>query len=868
MYDLTKRGPIQGTRCLAALLWVLGWISVGVGAVDARTGQYADQPYADRPLLEVLEELRARGLTIFFTSQLIQGDMRVAWEPTATDPAAMLDEILAPYGLTTEDGPGGRRVVIPARTPARIRGLVLQRSNGAPIPGVQVLLPEYGLETFTDADGHFLLEDTPAGVHVVEARSPGFIVQRVDAVKVFEHGLSQVHFILDAAPMALDEIVVTPSQLSILREEPVTSLDLNRDDFLALPSLGDDVFRTFTLLPGISGEETSARFNIRGGRSDEVLVLLDRVELFEPYHLKDFNGALSIVAPRALQEVNLLTGGFPAQYGDRMSGVLDMSSVTGTTQRRTHFALNALTAEASRAESFDGGRGHWLASLRGGTLEFTLDLLDQPDRPTYWDIFTKGDYQLKPNQRIGMRLLHSADALDLNTLEESDSENYATSYGNSYLWLDYQSILGEDLFVDTLFSVGRVRRDRQGREVDLEDEEGFVITDNRDFDVLGFEQDWSLRLGEQHYVRWGFDARRLEASYDYSNRFDTEDPFAEFRSEPRASATDFEGIFEGEQYSAYLTDRIRWQDNLTVELGLRYDENSVTGDRDFSPRFNLLYNAGDRSSLRLAWGLFFQSQRPYELQVEDGETQLAESERTEHWVLGYERAFTLGPRSRDMLLRIEAYRRDTDNPRVRFENIFEPVSNFPEVDIDRFRIAPESSEAHGIEVFLRGSASRTVDFWASYAYARVTDRLGERDVPRRIDQPHTVNLDFHWRPNDRWSLNLGWRYHTGWPITALGGQPVEGGDDDEFTAVLGPLNGERLPTYHRLDLRLSRQWQLRRGTLDLFIDVQNLYDRQNVAGIDLEFDFIFDSNGQVVLDSRSNEIWNGILPTVGLVWEF
>ena len=83
----------------------------------------------------------------------------------------------------------------------------------------------------------------------------------------------------------------------------------------------------------------------------------------------------------------------------------------------------------------------------------------------------------------------------------------------------------------------------------------------------------------------------------------------------------------------------------------------------------------------------------------------------------------------------------------------------------------------------------------------------------------------------------------------------------------GPINGERLPDYHRLDLRASRNWQLRKSELVFFIDVQNVYDRGNVAGFDVDFDFLVQPDGTVNV-IPVEEIWGGILPSFGITWEF
>ena len=192
-----------------------------------------------------------------------------------------------------------------------------------------------------------------------------------------------------------------------------------------------------------------------------------------------------------------------------------------------------------------------------------------------------------------------------------------------------------------------------------------------------------------------------------------------------------------------------------------------------SPRVNLAWRLGERSVVRAAWGRFFQSQRPYELQVEDGESTLSPAELSA----------ALGPRLRDPAAGQPAaastpsgsscFRRDIDDPRPRYENLLEPLNFFPEIEPDRVRIAPERSTAEGIELLLRGSRGARFDWWLAYSYARAEDRPGRASkVPRSLDQPHTLALDLNCRLPRQWNLNLAWRYHTGWPTHAGRGAPA------------------------------------------------------------------------------------------------
>ena len=116
-----------------------------------------------------------------------------------------------------------------------------------------------------------------------------------------------------------------------------------------------------------------------------------------------------------------------------------------------------------------------------------------------------------------------------------------------------------------------------------------------------------------------------------------------------------------------------------------------------------------------------------------------------------------------------------------------------------------------------------------------------------------------------WDLSLAWRFHTGWPTTPISTRSEEDEEGEpELVPVLGRLNSDRLPSYHRMDLRASREWQRRRGRLVAFVDLQNLYDRKNLAGFDVQLDDEGEEGELVVEPER----WPGFFPSLGITWEF
>jgi outer membrane receptor protein involved in Fe transport len=830
--------------------------------------------YLGLTLEQALIRLADGGLPLIFSDRVVAPEMRVASEPTADDPRTILDQLLAPHGLVARPGPGGVLMVV-AAGPAAVEGVVRDGRTGRPLSGVAVRL-DGGRGTMTAADGSFRIGDLEAGPYRLETERAGYVAAerelRLDAGKVV-----RLVFDLRPIPVAVERIDVTATPIGILGGG-LSALSLGRSRTPALPRLADDPLRQLTLLPGTSGDGVSARFNVRGSHSDEVLVRLDGLEILEPYHLKDLNSALSILAPDAIGEVELLTGGFSVEYGDRMAGVLDLTTREPDGGGEFDFGLSGLQAQASGAGLLRDGRGLWLASLRAGTLALAARLAHEQKDPAFGDVLGKLDLDLRRSGSGGGRTLRvnvltSRDQLDFQDLvageEGSDGESleqFRTRYDNGYLWLTYQAVLGRELYFETRASYSRVERDRRGNKATSAGE--LTLEDLRTLGVGGVAVDGHLAVSERQRLKWGAEVRDLDASYDYFNDRELEDPLAAIRDQPRQGVTRFERRFRGHQVAAYLADRIGLSATTSVELGLRFDENSVLDERDLSPRLSLSRALGPDSRLRLAWGIFHQSQRLYELPVEDGETEFFPAERAEHRIVGFEHTFDRpqGGRFRPLSFRAELYERRIRNSRPRFENLFDAISIVPELEADRVRSAPDGGRARGLELFLGGRAGDRIDWFASYAWSRIEDRIDGADVPRSIDQPHTLKLDVDWRTRWRWDFNLGWEAHSGWPTTAISARRVAGEDGvSEIVAVLGPLRGERLPDYHRLDGRASRWWTPGRGRVEVFLQVQNLLGIENVRGFEVEFESREDGAVEVVKEEKS---WGGLVPNLGVRWQF
>lgn len=837
---------------------------------------------ADLPLSQALRRLQEQGLKIVFTSNVVRAGMRVASQPGGhlEEPQALLAELLAPHDLEARNAPNQTFVVVPrtrsgaARPvpdPSRVSlgGVVRSRRDTLPIEGVGVRVLETGAVAVSAADGSFAIPGLAPGSVTLEVRRRGFVVETLEQVPVSSSG-TELDILLDPAPVTEEVVVVKPSRISLLRREPAAPVALSRDAILALPHLGDDFFRALSLLPGVAANDASARFSIRGGRRDETRILLDGQELYETFHLKDFDSAQSIIAPTTLESVDLSTGSFSAEHGDRMGGVLDMTTRTPTGPTQGRLGLGILGAEIGGAGTFGSQRGSWIAQGRRGANDFAGKLIG-PERPVYWDIFGKVDFQLTPRYVLRVNVLRSDDEFDFREVTTDGQKDLATDYLSSYLWLTDQRVLNSKAFFETAISHSRVERDRNGVEAD--EDVRWTIGDRRALEVAAVRQSWNVQVHSGNYLELGFELRDFDTSFDYRSDYEFDAALADLRTNGPEGSIAFEQRLVESHGSLYVTDRLDLGEATTLELGLRYDDHSQTRESHLTPRLNLARILGPNTILRAAWGLFNQSQRPYELAVEDGDTAFRRIERSEHRLLGFEHSFQGKPQLA-LTLRLEAYQREIDRPQPRWINLYEPLNEFQEVEPDRVRITPERSYAEGLEVFLSGSAGARIDWFANYALASSEDEIGGRRQPRELDQTHTLNLDLDYRINDAWTLNVAWRYHTGWPTTPLGVRPVmeepEPEEDEEgdfepeivFEPVLGAPFGSRLDDYHRLDLRLGRRWRNEAGTFVFYLDVQNVYDRKNQAGFDYEIE---EDDGTIL---PNVEEWAGFFPSLGIRWEF
>ena len=752
-----------------------------------------------------------------------------------------------------------------------ISGQVTDAASGVPLPGATIAVIGTQTGTITDDEGRYQLA-VPEGTHQLRFSYIGYASQTA-AITTETAPTPTLDIALHPETIALSAMTVTPGRFAIMGDAPPSRQTLTQEELQSIPQFGDDIFRSVARLPGVAGNDYSARFAVRGGDNDQVLVRIDGVELYDPFHLKDINGgALSIIDVNLIAGIDLLTGGFPAEYGQRMSGVFDVKTATPAPgSRRVGLGLS-ITNTRLLAEGASE-RSSWLLSARRGYLDLVFALMgeDEDFSPTYYDAFAKHQYKLNDRHQLQTSLLYSRDDLDL---VEDDADLSNTGYDNIYLWTTLQSTLSPRLFARSTLSGGHVTHDRRGLAF-FGDENtfDFQIRDERHFNFLSLRQDWNFSPSDRHYVKWGFDLRRLDAAYDYLSERHLFSRDASGALQSRIDTTRIDTAPTSNMASLYAADRMRLYGPFTGEFGLRYDRASHSDDSYFSPRVNLVYSISQRTSLRAGWGYFYQGQGIHELQAPDGETQFHTAERAEHRVIGLEHLF-----NNDINLRIEAYDKQLSSLRPQYRNWLNEIEIFPELQDDRIHLDLSGASARGVELYLKRDSGGRFTWWFSYALARFRDDIktigasGETfafndEVPATYDQRHTFNLDLNFRPNARWRLNAAWQYRSGWPYTDQFLRVHRDAQDNVyFSTQVGAPNGETYPAFHRLDLRASRTFSTTHGRVDAFLELTNLYNHGNVRTY--EYYFQCGDTPESCHYEKDPAYWFRLLPSIGIDWNW
>ena len=717
--------------------------------------------------------------------------------------------------------------------------------------------------TDTDRLGFFFFRDVAPGDYVLTLARIGYARHR-EQFRVAAGVPTEVEVTLENQAIELEgvEVEAERSRARVRFEEAagVTVHDISREAMKAIPGLVEtDPIRAVEVLPGVTTvSDFSAAFNVRGGSADQNLILLDDMPIFNPFHL---GGVFSVFNADMVARAELRAGGFPAEYGGRVSSVLTIESDVGDGETSVDAGVSLLATRVAVDGSLPDGAAdalglantRWRVSGRRSYFDVLLKPWTEfpyhlTDMQGVFEAWTKGGNRIRVSTYTGR------DIVDLSDVGDSPL-GIKWGWGNDAAGVSWTHPMRGGGAMDIQASFSRFTSDFGFGDLGTEF--------GTELQQATFRADLERRPTARTRWKSGVVANRLQ--YDNSIV---------------AGGTVF-GESSGNGLEAAAYSQLNWDPNSRwlVEGGLRVDHwrpDPGAGVTTLSPRFAVKRFIRDRSAaIRLAGGRY--SQFLHSLRDEEFPIGI------DVWVLAGERA----PRvlSDQLQMGVESFFGDDDEWFTSLEGYYRTFDGVitmnaaedPNDDLDD--LLAGDGWAYGVDLFVKRDLGLTTG-WVSISFLK-TERtfpdtrsgyspFPDLTYPPIFDRRLDVDLVLR-RPLGWWGLEGGLRanFGTGLPFTRPLGtfdvyrrRLVEGELEYDFgsAVVLGPRNGARYPARHRLDVSFRKPIEKGWGRLTPYLSVINLYNQKNVL-------FYF-FNYEASPPTRSGVSMIPFLPTLGVEVSF
>ena len=287
----------------------------------------------------------------------------------------------------------------------------------------------------------------------------------------------------------MPEIVVTASRYELMRDAVTAPFYVDQRAIEQQPDFGDDPLRALHRLPGAAAG-VSAKAHMRGGELNETAVVLNGQRLLDPFHIRDYQSMFSAIDARAIDGMEVYTGGFPVRYGDSMGGLVLVDALDPHEPRHSELGLSVLNTSALSAGTIGDGTGNWLVSARRSNLEDVVH--ERLGEPSYYDFFGELGVNFSARTQVSVNALTARDACCSSPKPiPPSSSNRVNDTRNNTFWVHWQQQWSNGLESSTTFSSSAFDSTRAAQTNDPEKIVA-TVSDRRDVSIAGVRQDWEL----------------------------------------------------------------------------------------------------------------------------------------------------------------------------------------------------------------------------------------------------------------------------------------------------------------------------------------------------------------------------------------
>jgi len=697
-----------------------------------------------------------------------------------------------------------------------LTGYLKDAKTGQALSNVFIKVQNKKISTTTDADGFYKLE-VPVGINYIET---DLVSHNKIVKKIILYNDGTMNIKLDEKFNVLDEVVINAKKSENVKSaiSGVTSIDIEGIKNIPLVLGERDIFKVATILPGVKQTgEGSAGYNVRGGKEDQNLILLDNALIYNPAH---FFGFFSSVSPYTTKKANIYKGSIPAEFGGRLSSVFDVTSKNGSpTKFSGEGGIGPVTSNLAlstpimkdKSSILVGGR----ATYSGWILRSLKEESLKNSQASFYDGIVKYNHKFNAKNNFESTFYYSHDAFSIS----SDS---LFKYSNRLVSLKYEHTFNDKHKGALLFTNSEYKFfiDYQGNNILTAFDFGYKINENNVMVKMNY------LLNDKHKINYGIASKLYGVNPGFLDPKSNESQILPVNIDKE----------RGIESAAYISDSYKISQKLLIDFGFRYstfsalgassqriyqegvplNEGTITEIKEFKkneiiktyggfePRIAARYIIADNLSVKGGYDKTYQ----YIHLLSSNTTQSP----TDTWKLSdlnvkpqVAEQFSLGlykniP-AKDIEISLEGYYKKSEN----FLDYKVAAQLLLNENIET-QLLQGKGKAYGIEFLLKKNSGR-LNGWIGYTYSRTFVKLDSEFndekvnsgnyFPANFDKPHDVSVVLNYRFTKRYSFSSNFIYQTGRPITYPIGKYTYG--NSEFT-LYSDRNQFRIPDYYRLDI--------------------------------------------------------------------
>lgn len=722
-----------------------------------------------------------------------------------------------------------------------ISGFVYDASNGEALIGANVYLKEINMGASTNLSGYFVIPNIPSGKYSLVVSYIGY---RTTSREVKVNGKTEILKInLETDVLQTKTIVVTGDSARTIDKlfiKPVSRIELNASQINSIPKVIEaDLLRSLQTLPGIQPlSDFSSALYVRGGTPDQNLYMIDGTDVYNPEHAF---GLFSTFNTSAIKKVELSKGGFSAEYGGRLSSILNVTNLDGNRNKFQSDVTISLLSASTTIQMPIGSIGSLSGSIRRTYLDQTYaKFIDEVPDYYFYDGNVKAFFDLDDENKLVLSFYGGRDVLDFKfDKDKENSTGFDYDWGNKTGSINWKRIFSPKLFGSFWVTASRFSSYFSFKEFELREENS--ITD------LTFKGNLEYYFSKQLNLKFGFEEKNIHGVF--------------FEDFPGGKV---DAGKHRNQYTGYLTSSWRPGDLWDIEAGVRYDYfNSDKDYQNLDPRLSLKYRLTETSNLKFSTGIFHQYlnriPRLFLTSIWTSADKYAKGSKANHYILSFQKEI-----SNIYEFEMEVYYKEYKDI-YSFNQTFLSELTADDYDQNNEPVYKETEHLFrrgdgnslGLELLLKKDYG-AVNGWIGYSLARTENTVdglnqGRSFVPRH-DRTQTVNVVTNVNINDllaelsgtedngssNWLFSMNFIYSTGQPLTLPGSVYAAAAfpnwDLDKTNIALYPaeLNSVRLPAYSRMDISLTYEKKYKWGTFAPYLQIFNVGNRKNVWFINYE----------------------------------